>query len=398
MSWRDLIQETFSALRANKGRTFLTVLGIVIGIAAVIAMTATIEGAKAAIISRLGLNQARLVNITMYMPRDMNASDLKYMQQQLPEYELITGTTRVVGKDVTNGTKQTDALTYGCYPELFRVMGLKPLAGSLFRKSDINDARMTTVIDKKVAEKLFSTPEAAVGKSIRIENDVYTVLGVIEGMSVGNQSLYVPYTTHSMRIAGDKSMESIYGMARENTDMERLSESTKTWLMRYLNLSKKIGDGTLNVTTMQQAIKELDATVGIFQLIITAIAGISLVVGGVGIMNMMITNVTERIHEIGLRKALGARKSDITKQFLLEAVLVCLVGGVFGVAAGYGIAWGITASGINLFNNTVHFAPIISMNSLMITTLTCVGIGIIFGWWPARRAAKLDPVESLRYQ
>jgi len=152
-----------------------------------------------------------------------------------------------------------------------------------------------------------------------------------------------------------------------------------------------------SITTMKSIMDQLDATMAAFQLLMTTVAGVSLVVGGIGIMNMMLTNVTERIREIGLRKALGARSSDITRQFLLESVMLCIVGGVFGILLGYAGAWALTsaASGMAGIGQIV---PIISPTAVATATGICVLIGMVFGYGPARRAAKLDPVESLRYQ
>jgi len=257
---------------------------------------------------------------------------------------------------------------------------------------------MSVVIDQQVVNKLWGSSDTeVVGQSIRINNDSYTIVGVIEASSLNGQMIYLPSTTLATRVSGVASIDQIVGYAREDADMSTIADKTKTFLVKYYGISKEDQDYSVSVTTMKSIVDELDTTMASFQLLMTTVAGVSLVVGGIGIMNMMLTNVTERIREIGLRKALGARSSDITRQFLLESVTLCIVGGVFGILLGYGGAWALAglASGMAGIGQIV---PVISPTAVGMATGICVVIGMIFGYGPARRAAKLDPVESLRYQ
>jgi len=399
MRLRDLLYETFTAIRANRVRSLLTILGIVIGIAAVITMTALIDGIKTSLVGQLGLNQSRLVYISCYPgTRQVTMDDLKQLELNVPDYEFVSAVSYSSGK-VTNGTKSLDtAQLVGCDENYFTAVGSKLTSGRLLTADECTGGAMSVVIDQQVVNKLWGSSDTeVVGQSIRINNDSYTIVGVIEASSLNGQMIYLPSTTLATRVSGVASIDQIVGYAREDADMSTIADKTKTFLVKYYGISKEDQDYSVSVTTMKSIVDELDTTMASFQLLMTTVAGVSLVVGGIGIMNMMLTNVTERIREIGLRKALGARSSDITRQFLLESVTLCIVGGVFGILLGYGGAWALAglASGMAGIGQIV---PVISPTAVGMATGICVVIGMIFGYGPARRAAKLDPVESLRYQ
>ena len=399
MRLRDLLYETFTAIRANRVRSLLTILGIVIGIAAVITMTALIDGIKMSLVGQLGLNQSRLVYISCYPgTRQVTMDDLKQLELNVPDYEFVSAVSYSSGK-VTNGTKSLDtAQLVGCDENYFTAVGSKLTSGRLLTAEECTGGAMSVVIDQQVVDKLWGSSDTdVVGQSIRINNDSYTVVGVIEASSFNGQMLYLPYPTLTTRVSGVASIDQIVGYAREDADMSTIADKTKNFLVKYYGISKENQDYSVSITTMKSIVDELDTTMASFQLLMTTVAGVSLVVGGIGIMNMMLTNVTERIREIGLRKALGARSSDITRQFLLESVTLCIVGGIFGILLGYGGAWALAglASGVAGIGQIV---PVISPTAVGMATGICVVIGMIFGYGPARRAAKLDPVESLRYQ
>ncbi len=399
MRLRDLLYETFTAIRANRVRSLLTVLGIVIGIAAVITMTALIDGIKMSLVGQLGLNQSRLVYISCYPgTRQVTMDDLKQLELNVPDYEFVSAVSYSSGK-VTNGTKSLDtAQLVGCDENYFTAVGSKLTSGRLLTADECTGGAMSVVIDQQVVNKLWGSSDTeVVGQSIRINNDSYTIVGVIEASGFNSQMIYLPYPTLTTRVSGVASIDQIVGYAREDADMSTIADKTKNFLVKYYGISKENQDYSVSITTMKSIVDELDTTMASFQLLMTTVAGVSLVVGGIGIMNMMLTNVTERIREIGLRKALGARSSDITRQFLLESVTLCIVGGIFGILLGYGGAWALAglASGMAGIGQIV---PVISPTAVGMATGICVVIGMIFGYGPARRAAKLDPVESLRYQ
>jgi len=399
MRLRDLLYETFTAIRANRVRSLLTILGIVIGIAAVIAMTALIDGIKMSLVGQLGLNQSRLVYIYCYPDtRQVTMDDLKQLELNVPDYEFVSATSFYSGK-ATNGTRSLDsAQIIGCDENYFTAVGSKLVSGRFLTADECTGSSMSVVIDQQVVTKLWgSSATDVVGQSIRINDDSYSVVGVVEAGGMNSQMIYMPYSTLTTRVSGYSSIDQIIGYAREDADMSTIGDKTKSFLIKYFDISEENQDYAVSITTMKSIMDQLDATMASFQLLMTTVAGVSLVVGGIGIMNMMLTNVTERIREIGLRKALGARSSDITKQFLLESVMLCIVGGVFGILLGYGGAWALAsvASGMAGIGQIV---PIISPTAVAMAPGICVLIGMVFGYGPARRAAKLDPVESLRYQ
>ena len=402
MRLRDLFLETLSAFNANRGRSLLTILGIVIGISAVIAMTSLIDGIKYSLLGSLGLNQSRMVTIYAAPDRGVTEQDLEQLAMGIPDYEFVTGIDSA-SERLGSAEKQFDARIIGCTPDYFTAMGLKASVGSLFTKSDVDDKSRNVLLDKKSAEKLFGSADASIGQVVRIDNDSYTIVGVINGgPNAGGQGetllAYMPYSTYSVRLTGTKTISQIFGYARENVDMKALADKTKSWLLDWFNIPSAQAEDRVTVMTLSSIIEQMNATLMSFQILVTATASISLLVGGIGIMNMMLTNVTERIREIGLRKALGARASDITKQFLCESILICIMGGVIGIALGYAGAWGLAGSFSRMITIDTGITPIITPTIVMVTSGICIGIGLIFGYWPARRASKLNPVESLRYQ
>ena len=203
----------------------------------------------------------------------------------------------------------------------------------------------------------------------------------------------VSYTHLQTRLGGTGGIQQIVGIAREGTDMDRLVETTQAYVAQYFNLDQE----NVYVQSLDAVIKQMETMMMSFSLLMGSVASISLFVGGIGIMNMMLTNVTERIREIGLRKSLGARRRDITKQFLLEAVMLCVAGGVFGIVFGFLAAWGL-GQVIGAVQPGMTVTPVLAPGVVFGAVAVCVAIGVVFGSYPARRAAKLDPVESLRYQ
>ena len=407
MKARDLAYETFSAIHANRGRSLLTILGIVIGIAAVISMTALIDGVKASLVGELGLNQARTVMINCWPGREVTSEDVRALSDRMTDqYDFVTGYS---GNSVpiSNGVKSQDyAQITGCEPEYFQAAGIKAGFGRLISQGEADVGARVVVLDQALAKELWPDgADQALGQTVHLGNDDYTVVGVTETAGLSGGASYIPLRTMETRLTGGSSITSIVGYAREDADMDAIPSYTEEQLRKYFNLPADEGeeDGTyyIDVTTMASILQQLDSTMAAFQLLMTAVAGVSLVVGGIGIMNMMLTNETERIREIGLRKALGATRGNITAQFLLESVALCLVGGVFGILLGYGgasLLAGIASSSGALGTGEMVITPVISPTAVGLATGICVGIGVLFGFYPAWRASKLDPVEALRYQ
>lgn len=401
MSFRDLMREVFSALDANRGRSLLTILGIVIGIAAVIAMTSLIGGVSQALVGELGLDQSRMLYITGSTPtRDLDADDLEQIELNVPGYDFVTGV-QYTSSNISAGAKTEESASLVLVEaQYFDAASVKFIAGSAFSERDGSTGGMVIVLGQPVAKKLFGGDGSdAVGRPVKIGNDSYIVVGVAEAANSYQTESYLPYKTGMSRLAdGYGGYAQVIGYAKEGVDANDLADRTRTFLYSYLNVDPNDDEsGYVDVTAMQSMIDQLNATMATFSLMMSAVAGISLVVGGIGIMNMMLTNVTERIREIGLRKALGARSSDITKQFLLESVTLCLVGGLIGILLGYGASWALTSVASSLTDG-MTVTPAISPTTIAAATGICIAIGVGFGYYPARRAARLNPVESLRFQ
>lgn len=395
MKLGDLFYEIWHALAANKGRSFLTILGIVIGIAAVIAMTSLIAGVQNMLMGELGLSQARQVSISAYTSEGMTFEDLDKLKAGMPDYEILTGSAYASAEiTLADGQKNYFSLI-GVRPDYFTANGSRLKEGRFFTDSEERNGARLIVVSGDFGLQLFGSADVdMLGKSVRLGNDDYTIVGVLETSSfLGGAPLFVPFTTAQTRLDGERGISQIVGFAREGTDMEQLVESTRNYVARYLNVEPE----NVGVYSLDSAIKQLETTITSFSLLMGAVASISLFVGGIGIMNMMLTNVTERIREIGLRKSLGARRRDITKQFLLEAIMLCVTGGVFGIVFGFAAAWGLSGV-VGAVQPGMSLTPVLAPEVVAGAVGVCVAIGIVFGYYPARRAAKLDPVESLRYQ
>ena len=405
MSTRDLVQEALHSLEANKGRSLLTILGIVIGIASVIAMTSLIGGIQNSLVNSLGLNAARMVEI--YSSQELTDSDVEKLRKMVPQIEQI-GIVDSAYSEYKVGDKSYTVMAQGVDSDMLDAVGASKLvAGRTYTQTESQSGARVALISRGGAEQLHGGNEQdALGKTIKVSSGEVQIVGVIDGGndSMGSLTLYMPRETIAS-LFGDEnpSFPSVTALAVEGTDMDELCKTIESKVRSMKGIADDDEYDSVSATSMKSAIDALNSFMGAFSLIMGAVASISLLVGGIGIMNMMLTNVTERIREIGIRRALGASRRDITAQFLAESSALCITGGILGVVIGYLLAWGLTFFAANSgimdeFGASGTITPSFSIATVLLAFAVSVGIGVIFGFYPARRAAKLDPVECLRYQ
>lgn len=405
MSIRDLIREALHSLESNKGRSLLTILGIVIGIASVIAMTSLIGGIQNGLINSLGLNAARMIQI--YSSENLTDSDIEKLRKTIPQIEQI-GIIDNAYTDYQKGDTTYNVSTEGMDISVLKIKGYdEPLCGRSYTEAEAKTGARVAMISRNGAEQLFGqNMEDALGKTIKVSSGEVRIVGVVDNgaESLGSLSLIMPRATIAALFTESYSVfPSVTALAREGADIDELCDTIKTKIQEFKGLSGDDESGDVMVSSMKSAIDAMNSFMGSFSLIMGAVAGISLLVGGIGIMNMMLTNVTERIREIGIRRALGASRRDITAQFLAESSALCITGGILGVVIGYLLAWALTLFAANSgilseLGASGGIAPSFSITTVLLAFAVSVGIGVIFGFYPARRAAKLDPVECLRYQ
>ncbi|MFA5131793.1 MAG: ABC transporter permease [Candidatus Paceibacterota bacterium] len=406
MRFKDILDETVAALAANKTRSFLTVLGIMIGIASVIVVMAVGAGAQSSITSRissLGTNlltispggQSRVNGVTIARGSGTTLTK-EDASALLLETDLIAAVSPQVSTrtQVIAQTNNTNTTIYGVSTSYMSVTSLELEQGTFLEDAENSKYAKVVVLGPTTRDDLFSTGADVIGQTVRINNVRFTVIGVTvakggTGFGSTDDRVYMPIDTAQQYITGSKSLSSI---SVSVTSADKMTDA-QTRITDILLKRHKITDPTkadfsiLNQADLAATATSITQTI---TLLLGSVAGISLVVGGIGIMNMMLTTVRERTREIGLRKAIGAKKKDISFQFLAEAIALTIFGGVIGIIFGYLVAMAFNLTGI--ITTTVTLKPIVVAFS------TSAFIGIVFGYYPAKKASELNPIEALRYE
>ena len=406
MNLTNLFKIALRALANNKMRGFLTMLGIIIGVASVITMLAIGQGSKKSIqaeISEMGSN------MIMIQPGGdirggvrQEASSMETLK--LEDYQNIIDETRYVAAvspsvnssgQVIYGANNAPTTIYGISPDYMEIRRYKVEDGEMFSDQDIAVAAKVCVVGKTVVDNLFPGGENPVGKVIRFQKLPFKIVGVLESKGYNSMGMdqddliLAPYTTIQKKVLAITHLQGITCSALKEEYTEQAIDEISEILRRNHKL-KADEDDDFTIRSQQELSSMLTSTTDMMTVLLAAVAGISLLVGGIGIMNIMYVSVTERTREIGLRMSIGAKGIDILSQFLIESILISVTGGLIGVIFGVGSAI--------IVNQVAHFPIFIQPWSVLLSFVVCTATGIFFGWYPAKKAAQLDPIEAIRYE
>jgi len=406
MNLTNLFRIALKALVSNKFRALLTMLGIIIGVASVIAMLAIGQGSKQSIqdeISKMGSNMLMIQpGANMFQGARMAAantqtlvmSDYDAIKRDCPDIAAISPMVNASGQAI-NGAKNWPVGMQGVNTDYLSIRKLEIASGRMFTDTEIATSAKVCLLGETVIENLFGAGVDPVGLSIRYNKIPFEVIGVLvpKGENAMGQDqdniILAPYTTVQKRVVAITYLNGIY----TSTTNESVTEKAKAEVETTLRAQHKLKDtdqDDFNVRSQQEILTMFSSTTQVLTILLAVIAGISLIVGGIGIMNIMFVSVTERTREIGLRMAVGARGLDILTQFLIEAVLISLVGGSIGVMLGVGSSF--------IIRNILHWPVIITTFSIVLSFAVCTFTGVFFGWYPAKKAANLDPIDAIRYE
>lgn len=406
MNYKNLVKIALRALNNNKFRGFLTMLGIIIGVASVIAMLAIGQGSKRSIraqISEMGSNM-----IMIHPGGDMRGGvrrDPASMQTlKIEDYQDIATQTTYVDKcspsvsssgQVIYGANNAPTSVYGVNEEYLDIRKYSVGQGDMFTPADIKSSAKVCIVGQTVVDNLFKNGEDPIGKVIRFNKIPFRIIGVLtakgyNSMGMDQDDLIIaPYTTIQKRVLAITYLQSIYASAvsEEATDMA-IGEISE--ILRTNHKLKAADEDDFTVRSQAELSSMLSSTTDMMTVLLACIAGISLLVGGIGIMNIMYVSVTERTREIGLRMSIGAKGRHILMQFLIEAVIISIAGGVIGVVLGVGVSAAI--------KYIAGWPVYVQLWSVVLSFAVCSVTGIFFGWYPAQKASRLDPIEALRYE
>lgn len=406
MNFANLFRIALKALGNNKFRGFLTMLGIIIGVGSVITMLAIGQGSKKSIqaeISEMGSNMIMIhpgedmrggVRLSADDMQTLKVKDFEDIRQECGHVSLVSPSVNSTGQAVY-GANNTPTSVYGVNEEFLDIRGYKVQDGDIFSEQDIKTAAKVCLVGKTVIDQLFTNGENPVGKVIRFGSIPFRIVGVLESkgynsMGMDQDNLIItPYTTVMKRILAVTYLQEIVCSALSEEYTDKAIEEVSSVLRRNHKL-KESDDDDFNIRSQQELSSMMTSTSDMMSTLLAAVAGISLLVGGIGIMNIMYVSVTERTKEIGLRMSIGAKGRDILAQFLIEATLISITGGLLGVILGVAASYIVKA--------VLSYPILIQPWNIVVSFLVCTIIGIFFGWYPARKASNLDPIEAIRYE
>ncbi len=392
MNGTNLIKIALRALANNKLRGFLTMLGIIIGVASVITMLAIGQGSKRSIqaqISEMGSNM-----IMIHPGADVRGGVRQDIVDETRYVSAVSPSVNSSGQAIY-GANNAPTTVYGISPDYLEIRRYKVGDGDMFTEQDIQTAAKVCVVGKTVVDNLFTGGENPVGKVIRFQKLPFRIVGVLESKGYNSMGMdqddliLAPYTTIQKKVLAITHLQGITcsALKEEYTD-QAIDEITE--ILRRNHKLKESDDDDFTIRSQQELSTMLTSTTDMMTVLLAAVAGISLLVGGIGIMNIMYVSVTERTREIGLRMSIGAKGIDILAQFLIESILISVTGGLIGVVLGVGAAL--------VVNAVAHFPIYIQPWSVVLSFAVCTVTGVFFGWYPAKKAAQLDPIEAIRYE
>lgn len=402
----NLFKIALAAIKRNKMRSFLTMLGIVIGVAAVITMLAIGQGSNASIketISSMGTNLINVMPASQNksgvrqdrsMSQTLKVSDVNYLKNNSLLISAISPEVNGSGQ-IVYGSSNWPTTIYSGNEDYSYIKKYEVESGRIYTAQEIKTAAKVCLVGQTIIENIFGEDEDPIGKTIRFNNIPFKIIGTLKekGDNTFGQDqddmVLAPYTTVMKRLLRQTYLRAIVISAKS----EDMITETSAEISNLLRLSHKLKEGEdddFEIRTQEELISNFSSISEMMLVLLGSIAAISLVVGGIGIMNIMYVSVTERTREIGLRMAIGGKGKDILKQFLLEATLLSVIGGIIGVGLGF------AATGI--VENVMGWPVLITTNSIVLSFLFCTFIGVFFGWYPARKAASLEPIEALRHE
>lgn len=412
MNYQNLLKIALRAIAANKMRSFLTALGIIIGIAAVITMLAIGQGSKASIkanIAEMGSNMIMIspgadmrggVRQDASSMETLKQADYESIKEDCNYISAISPTVNSSGQWIY-GNNNTQSSIYGVNQDYLSIRQLKVADGEMFTDTDIKAAAKVCILGQTVVDYLFPDGSDPIGKVVRFNSIPFRVVGVLQkkgynSMGMDQDDLVLaPYTTVMKRILAQTYLGGIVCSAIT----EEASQPAQDQISEILRRNHKLKDATetteadeddFNIRSQEEISSMMNSTMSTITILLGSVAGISLLVGGIGIMNIMYVSVTERTREIGLRMSVGARGIDILNQFLIEAILLSVTGGIIGVILGVSLSLSLNAF--------LHIATQIEPWSIIMSFAVCTFTGVFFGWYPAKKAARLDPIEAIRYE